>query len=274
MNRSLFTTALFTGQTWVRGGVPCAELLDCNEGRWVHGVARAFMGVGSAIRSGAPKLEPALLQRHRMIDAMLEDWQGSHVLELASGLSPRGARFSADDELDYTEVDTADAVAIKRALLARTALGQSVALRSNLHFCSGDLRFMDFESLVPSTVPLFLIAEGLFMYLNADEQRSLWGRLSALLAGRPGSQLVFDLVPTCEQHSGGQAGHVLGRLMKRSTGGRGFVQDPRGRGAILQELGDCGLGQAHCIEPADAPARWQVPHLQEHTEQLLFVATL
>ena len=271
MKASLFTTALYTGQVWIRAGVPCADLFDCSEAKLVHGASTFLMSAGQGFRPDGPQLEPALVQRHRMMDALVEEFEGRYVLELAAGLSPRGARFSSNESLHYVEVDLAPVLSVKRALLARTVQGQEVALRENIEFVPGDLRSMDLTDLVPPGEPVLVIGEGLFMYLNAQEQRSLWQRIATLISGRAGSRLVFDLVPSCEQAPGGTAGRLLGRVMGAFTGGKGFALDERTREDLCRDLRQCGLVSPRFISPREAPESWCVPHLELSTEQLLFV---
>lgn len=272
MRGSLFTTALYTAQVWIRAGVPCAGLFECSEARMVHGASSLLMAAGRLFRSDGPQLEPALVQRHRMFDALVEEFEGGYVLELAAGLSPRGARFSAQDGVQYVEVDLAPVMAVKRGLLARTVQGQEIALRENMQFVSGDLRHMDLLELIPPGESVLVIGEGLFMYLGADEQRGLWRRVADLIAGRAGSQLAFDLVPPCEQASGGTTGRLLAKLMGAFTGGRGFALDDRTREDLCADLERCGFVSPRCLAPGEAPESWRVPHLELPTEQLLFLA--
>lgn len=272
MKGSLFTTALYTGQVWVRAGVPCAGLFDCSEARMVHGASTFAMAAGQLFRSDGPQLEPALLQRHRMLDALVEEFEGKYVLELAAGLSPRGSRFSSNEALRYIEVDLAPVLSVKRALMARTVEGQEVALRGNLQFVAGDLRSMDLAGLVPAGEPVLVIGEGLFMYLTVAEQRSLWQRIAALVAGRAGSRLAFDLVPACEQAPGSATGRLLGKFMGAFTGGKGFAVDKRTREDLCDDLQQCGFVSPRSLEPRAAPESWRVPHLDLPPEQLLFLA--
>jgi O-methyltransferase involved in polyketide biosynthesis len=272
MKGSLFTTALDPGQVWFRAGVPCAGLFDCSEARMVHGASTFLMAAGQLFKSDGPQLEPALLQRHRMLDALVEEFEGKYVLELAAGLSPRGSRFSSNEALHYVEVDLAPVLSVKRALMARTVEGQEVALRENLQFVAGDLRSMDLAELVPAGEPVLVIGEGLFMYLTAAEQRGLWQRIAALIAGRAGSRLAFDLVPACEQAPGGAAGRLLGKVMGAFTGGRGFALDDRTREDLCDDLQQCGFVLPRALAPRAAPESWRVPHLDLPPEQLLFLA--
>src|SRR5262249_29844996 len=144
----------------------------------------------------APSLRCSLLQRHVIIDKLLETAAAKHVLELAAGLSRRGVAVSADPTVTYTEVDRPGVLEIKRKLLARTVEGRAVLARENLRLVGADLADAALEPLcsAPPGTPLFVVAEGLFSYPDAAGRRALWRRIRALFDGRPGT-LVFDLVP-------------------------------------------------------------------------------
>jgi O-methyltransferase involved in polyketide biosynthesis len=110
------------------------------------------------------------------------------------------------------------------------------------------------------------------MYLTAAEQRSLWQRIAALVAGRAGSRLAFDLVTAGEQAPGGAVGRLLGKVMGAFTGGRGFALDDRTREDLCDDLQQCGFVSPRALAPRAAPESWRVPHLELPPEQLLFLA--
>src|SRR5947209_14596367 len=119
-------TAHYTGYVWHRHGMAPPELGDTLEVRLFFTMLRPPMTVLGLL--GSPTLEPYLLARHRAIDAVLDRAvsQGiEQVLELASGLSPRGWRFTRRrPELRYIEADLPGMAARKRDALARAARGQ------------------------------------------------------------------------------------------------------------------------------------------------------
>jgi O-methyltransferase involved in polyketide biosynthesis len=115
-----------------------------------------------------------------------------------------------------------------------------------------------------------VVAEGLLMYLDAEAQRVLWRRVADLVAARPGSALVFDLVPAVEQPAPGLAGWVLGRLMRAATKGRGFVTDERTREDLREELLEYGFAEVEVLEPTDLADDARIPALDRRTQVLLF----
>ena len=279
----LAPTALYTAGVWAWARVPGAELFDHQDSRNVFGVVNFAMAIARLFQWGRPSLAHSLAQRHAMIDALvqqsLDEQRQTHanaqLLELACGFSARAARFSADPRTRCSELDRPAVIARKRALLDRSEAGRAVLARENLQLVEGDLAELSADALaalVPDpAAPLCIVAEGLFMYLDAGAQRALWARLRALL-GPGGGQLIFDLVPAREQPSPGLLGRALAWLMRKSTRGGDFVRDERTRDEIAAELRASGFRDVRLFEPATAPAEWKLPHLDRRTQQLVFCA--
>ena len=269
--QDLSVTALYTAGTWAWAGLPGAELFAHDGTRNVFAVTNAALGLGNIVRRRPSSLRHTLVQRHVMIDRLVEDAATAHVLELAAGLSRRGAHVSADPAIAYTEVDLAHVIARKRALLEASPAGRAVLARPNLRLVEGDLASLDLASLgaAPATAPLTVVAEGLLMYLDAAAQQGLFRRVRAALPA--GGLFVFDLVPMGEQPPPGTSGQILRWLMRRTTGGADFVRDARTRREVAADLRAAGFEVA-MLEPAAAPSRWGVPHLDQTTQQLVFAA--
>lgn len=265
----LTVTALYTAQVWKWAGFDGGDLFGTRRGRDVFNATNLSLGITRVFRRGLPLLRHSLAQRHAMIDALVAESACTQVLELAAGLSRRGAALSADPELHYVEVDLPAVVAHKQELLMRSERGRAIAARDNLRMVQGDALTLELEELLRDG-PVCVIAEGLLMYLDAAAQQQLWTRLATLRANRPGSSLVFDLVPFCEQPKPGAFGRGLRWLFKRFTGGADFAFDERSRDDLVAELGDCGFADVTLFEPATAPDAWAVPFKNKHTQTLVF----
>ena len=113
-----------------------------------------------------------------------------------------------------------------------------------------------------------LIAEGLFMYLDADTQRALWREALEALQG--GGALLFDLVPSCEQPPPGLFGRALGALMAHFTGGETFTRDERGREELCWELRELGFSKVKLYETNQVARELGLPHPEARTQQLIF----
>jgi O-methyltransferase involved in polyketide biosynthesis len=247
-------------QAW--GGLSCAELYATPDAKRVFDVTNAALGLARIVRRDLPALRYALLHRHTMIDHLLAGSSHRRVVELAAGLSRRGAANCTDR--DYTEIDLSPVIARKRALLERTAGGRDVLAR--LHLVAGDaLEAGPGDAAGP---PAFVIAEGLAMYLDRAGRRRLFARAAAL-AGT----FVFDLVPADEEPAPGAIGRALEAGMKRFTGGRGFERDARTRAQIVGELREAGFDDVRAIASAEVARPWQLPHADRATTMIVFSAS-
>jgi len=267
----LTVTALYTAQTWKWGGFEGAELFATRRGRDVFNATNLALGAARLFRWGLPSLRHSLVQRHAMIDHIVVDSECKQIVELAAGLSRRGATFSQDPGVRYVEVDLPKVVEHKRELLARSEQGRAVADRESLHMIAGDAEKIDLAELVVGDGPVLVVAEGLLMYLDGPRQRRLWSRVAELISARPGSRFAFDLVPFCEQPKPGVMGRALAGMFKRATRGSSFAFDERTRDDLVRELGECGFADVELVEPHTAPSEWQVPHLGRRTQTLVFV---
>jgi O-methyltransferase involved in polyketide biosynthesis len=269
----LSPTALYTAATWAWGGLSYAHLFASPESKAVFDATNAALAAAGLFRRDATSLRHALLHRHAMLDRLVRASGATQVLELAAGLSRRGAAFSEDGRVRYTELDLPHVVARKRALLERTGEGRAVLARPNLRLVEGDALTAELASLVEPGAPLFVVAEGLFMYLAPDAQRRLFARVRALadVAGEVG--FAFDCVPPCEEPAPGAVGRALEAAMKRFTGGRSFERDGRTRADLAADLRDAGFSRVELLEPADVAAAWELPFPEVPTRQLVFHAT-
>ncbi|OGQ91864.1 MAG: hypothetical protein A2289_11755 [Deltaproteobacteria bacterium RIFOXYA12_FULL_58_15] len=265
----LTVTALYTAQTWHWGGFAAAELLAHRDSRRVFAVTNFVMHLFRLFRRGAPSLPHSLVQRHAIIDALVQRSGCNQVLELAAGLSRRGAAMSANPDLLYIEVDLPPVVARKRELLGRTQEGRSVLNRANLDLVAADVESAKLSDLVGDG-PVCVVAEGLLMYLDAAAQQALWRRLAVLVSGRAGSVVIFDLIPAVEEPPPGLLGRMLAFLFARFTKGRGFTRDQRTRHDIVAEIQECGLHHVDLIEPREAP-EIEIPFLDVKTQVLVFL---
>ena len=195
------------------------------------------------------------------------------MVELAAGLSARGLRFTRPEKglpsiQRYLEVDLPHVVQHKNMLYQRDARGEP--LPPPLSWRGLNVTQVELSSLFnrEGEGRRLLIAEGLFMYLDADTQRALWRE--ALEALRGGGVLLFDLVPSCEQPPPGLFGRALGALMSLFTGGKTFITDARGREELLCELRELGFAQVKLYDTSSVARELKLPHPEAITQQLIF----
>lgn len=266
----LSVTALYTAQVWAWGGLPGASLFETADSKRVFDVTNLALGAAGLLHRSRAPLRQELLHRHTMIDHLVRDAGTMDVLELAAGLSRRGTAFSADADRCYTEVDLPPMIEAKRALLARTAAGREVLERPGFRLVGVDVETDALTPWVRPRRPLFVIAEGLVIYLSAPARRQLWAKIRALaeLAGE--LRLVFDLTPGDEQPPAGLAGRALGAAMRRFTGGRGFDHVHRRRDEIRDDLLAAGFTSVTVIDSAAVARSWNLPYPDAQTRQVLF----
>jgi O-methyltransferase involved in polyketide biosynthesis len=191
-------TAHYTSYVWFRNGLSFPGLISPT-GRRLYRLFwpldRAWNAVGTAAG-----LEASLLSRHRTIDRLLEEaiarGEVAQVLEIAGGLSGRGARFAAaHPQLTYLEADLPYMAEAKRSRLERAGL-----VRENHRVVSIDA-FADAgeESLAGRLAafdparPAAVITEGLLGYFDRDRVGALWCRIASELRRFPRGLYLSDL---------------------------------------------------------------------------------
>jgi O-methyltransferase involved in polyketide biosynthesis len=185
-------TAHYTGYVWARNGLSHPELSTA-EGRALYESLRPMMTVSGLLGRGT--LEAYLLARHTAIDALLERAIEQHgvtqVIEVASGLSPRGWRFMEryGDRLTYIETDLPEMAERKRRALERMGARHRVAALDALS--EDDLPALADE--LDHASGLAIITEGLLGYLPSDDVHALWRRFAQTLGRFHSGRYISDL---------------------------------------------------------------------------------
>jgi O-methyltransferase involved in polyketide biosynthesis len=264
----LSVTALYTSQVWAWGGLSHAQLFANSDAQHVFDAANAALAAARTPDHDLAPLHHSLLHRHVMIDHLLEASGYRQVIELAAGLSRRGAATTCDAQVRYTEIDLPHVVKLKRELLARTAEGRTVLARPGLCLVEGDVDTVTLEPFVRRGEHVFVIAEGLMMYLTANARRRLFEKVSQLTAITGELRLVFDLVPTYEDPEP----DIVEEMLKVATGGRGFERDAPTRDGIVTALCETGFDDIEVITSSDIAREWNLPGPDRRTLVVLFMA--
>jgi O-methyltransferase involved in polyketide biosynthesis len=104
------------------------------------------------------------------------------VISLGEGLETQARRVD-NGRMRWLSVDLPEAIRLREIFLPSTDRFRHLAMSAI------DAEWM---AMVDPCGPIFIVAQGLFMYLEPDEVSGLLGRLAACL---PGAQLVFDTIP-------------------------------------------------------------------------------
>lgn len=267
----LSQAALYTSQVWAWGGLSHAHLFANSDAKRVFDATNAALAPARIFNRKLAPLRHSLLHRHTMIDHLLRESGYRHVIELAAGFSRRGAAATSDACVTYTELDLPPVVKRKRELLQRTDEGRAVLARPGLRLVEGDVETVALEPFVRRGEPVFVIAEGLLMYLTANVRRGLFAKVRQLAATTGELRFVFDLVPTDEEPEPGIVARVLEAAIKRS-GGRCFERDARTRDDIVAALREAGFDDIEAVASSDIARAWNLPDPYRRTRVALFVS--
>ena len=128
----------------------------------------------------------SLAARAASIDAALWGWLDRHpdglVVSLGEGLETQSRRVD-NGRMRWLSVDLPEAIRLRECFLPPTDRFRHLAMSAL------DPAWMD---QVDNTRPVFVVAQGLLMYLEPGEVAGLFGRMAAKL---PGAWLVFDTIP-------------------------------------------------------------------------------
>jgi O-methyltransferase involved in polyketide biosynthesis len=266
----LSVTALYTSQVWAWGGLSYAHLFTSSDAKRVFDVTNVALAVAGMFNRKLPPLRHSLLHRHAMIDHLLHESGARQVIELAAGFSRRGAAATNDPHVHYTEIDLPHVIGRKHELLKRTEEGRAVLARPGLRLVEGDVATVALEKFVSPGEPVFVIAEGLLMYLVTDARRDLFAKVRQLAASTGELRFVFDLTQATEEP--GVVGRVLAAAMERSTGGRGFERSGT-REDIVTALHEAGFDDVAAVTASEIAHVWGLPDPDRRSQVMLFVAS-
>lgn len=140
------------------------------------------------------KFAPLLEARFKVISAIIEQEKIKNVLEMASGVSPRGLIMSQDPSVNYVEADLPNILAEKEEIV-RDILDKTQQRRPNLYFAKTDV--LKLEELQAATLPLnspiAVAHEGLLNYLTREEKMVVAKNIHQLLSQKNGIWITLDI---------------------------------------------------------------------------------
>jgi len=130
--------------------------------------------------------------RYKSLDAALERYRSKTIIELASGVSPRGLIRSKDDSCNFLETDLPEILAEKKSIVT-DILGDQP--RENLHWMLVDVmkkeHFLNIERFGEG--PVTIINEGLLPYLSHAKKEKVARSIHRLLKKRGGVWITPDV---------------------------------------------------------------------------------
>ncbi len=147
--------------------------------------------------------------RYKAINQTVTQFAPSQILELASGLLPRGMIMSQDPSLTFVESDLPTMIARKQKLVQHL-----IGDRPNLHFAAIDVTAQPSQFPVNPDYwqpdqPLIILCEGLLMYLNQAEKQQVFANVRELLHVYGGVWITSDLIDLESLHRRREISPVL-----------------------------------------------------------------
>ncbi|MBW4554058.1 MAG: class I SAM-dependent methyltransferase [Aphanocapsa sp. GSE-SYN-MK-11-07L] len=175
-------------------------------------------------QSSALPLDMAVMieGRYKAINQAMAEFAPTQILELASGLLPRGMVMTQDPNLIFVESDLPIMLSRKQKLVQ-----QLVGDRPNLHFAVIDVTAQPSQFPIDAywqpDQPIAILCEGLLMYLDQTEKQRVFANVRELLQIYGGVWITSDLVDLESLHRRReispalrQVGAMIARISDRS----------------------------------------------------------
>ena len=136
---------------------------------------------------------PVMEARYKALNGLLAKFECRQIVELASGLLPRGMVMSENPEITFVESDLPLMIGQKRALVDRL-----IGSRANLHFAAIDVtatpsQFPLNADYLRSGKPIAIACEGLLQYLTLPEKQQVFANVRQMLQEYGGVWITPDL---------------------------------------------------------------------------------
>lgn len=132
--------------------------------------------------------------RYKAINQVMAQFKTTQIIELASGLLPRGMVVSQDPCMTFVESDLPAMISRKQQLVK-----QLIGERSNLHFVAIDAtsqpnQFPLHTDYLNSQEPITILCEGLLMFLTFTQKQQVFANVREQLQISGGAWITSDLV--------------------------------------------------------------------------------
>ena len=157
--------------------------------------------------------------RFKAVSRLIDQAGSRNILELASGVSPRGFIMTEDPAVVYVETDLPEMLREKTDL-ARDLLQQEGVMRPNLHFLEVDA--LDYEQLKKAANladgEIAVVQEGLFVYMPRQDQRKVAQNVRSVLRDRGGAWITdVSLKSEMTQHLDAKRKAMVGAIQQEAN---------------------------------------------------------
>ncbi len=149
--------------------------------------------LGQNLEQGA-EIAVLIESRYRSIDKTIANFNSKQIIEIASGLLPRGMIMSKNSEITFIETDLPLMINQKLDLVKTL-----VSDRPNLHFMPVDIaakpnQLNDCRQYLDPYKPIVVLSEGLLMYLTHLQKQQVFTNIRELLQEYGGVWITSDFV--------------------------------------------------------------------------------
>ncbi len=198
-------TALYTGHIWFKNDLSL-PVFHSYAGRILYWMLKP-VNVLLRLMAGAD-IETFLLERHRVIDervtALVEQHPSLQIIELACGLSPRGARIMAASRagVNYIETDLPGMAQRKKSMLAKLGLlnDKHTVQPCNILKVEGEESVEAIINRLDRRRPVLIITEGLVNYFDLPTITAFWQRIATATKSFPNSYYITEVYPDLKGH--------------------------------------------------------------------------
>ena len=131
--------------------------------------------------------------RYKGINQLIAEFSSQQILELASGLLPRGMPFSEDSENVFIESDLPAVISQKQQLIEQLIGNLSNLNFENIDATSQPNQFPLNADYLDSQKPITVVCEGLLMYLTLEQKKQVFKNVRELLQVYGGVWITHDL---------------------------------------------------------------------------------
>lgn len=141
---------------------------------------------------------PLIEARYKIDSKLILENDSHQILEIASGLSPRGLTISSDKNTKYVEVDFPEVIKLKKDIVSSIKNDQQKDSNNNLFFESGDALkendLMRASKHFNEKEKIIVLNEGLLAYLTFEEKIILSKNIYKLLSIFGGVWITPDII--------------------------------------------------------------------------------
>jgi len=133
--------------------------------------------------------------RYWSIDQLFHDLVIHNVMELSSGFSFRGINMVQEKNIHYIDTDLGNVIEYKKDLVDKL-VGKDISSPGKLEMLTLNVLDENEFNLIVDRFdegPVFIVNEGLLMYLNSQEKEKLCKIISGVLARKGGYWITADI---------------------------------------------------------------------------------